>query len=281
MTATESSREIAAIASHVRGKSLSFGLGEDCPLPSSIVTKWDPQEEGKPWPTIAGVLTGSIDTVVAIWELERMPDPLACMQEWRRILRDGGRLIVALHAAGTSDEPVRHTFTPSYLVALINRLGGFNIAAIEDIVPDASWMLIAERSFVAEIRAPLGTIGSELAGRAREHEDSRVELYFQIGTVFLQAGDPVQAEGCFKRMLAMETDSTDGLFGLGMSYGSQGRWNEARVELQKVMDHDPNNEDAARWLMLAVERTGETKEVPTKNAIASIPRAGSLRVPTS
>ena len=31
MTATESSREIAAIASHVRGKSLSFGLGEDCP----------------------------------------------------------------------------------------------------------------------------------------------------------------------------------------------------------------------------------------------------------
>ena len=104
MTATESSREIAAIAPHVRGKSLSFGFGEDCPLPSSIVTKWDPQEEGKPWPTIAAVLVDSIDTVVAIWELERMPDPLACMQEWRRILRDGGRLILALHAAGTSDE---------------------------------------------------------------------------------------------------------------------------------------------------------------------------------
>jgi Tfp pilus assembly protein PilF len=106
----------------------------------------------------------------------------------------------------------------------------------------------------------------------------RSEFYFQIGTVFLQADDPTQAEACFKSMLAMEPDNTQGLFGLGMSYGTQGRWTEAQVELQRVVDREPNNEDARRWMMLSVERSsgnpGTAKAPPRK----TIPRAGSLRV---
>ena len=70
--------------------------------------------------------------------------------------------------------------------------------------------LVAERNRVAEIRGPLGMICAELAGSARQSEDARSELYFQIGTVFLQAGDPAQAETCFKSMLAMEPDNTRG-----------------------------------------------------------------------
>ena len=248
---SESPAEAVAISPHVRGKTLCFGTT----LPSCVPTQWDPEEDGKMWPTLSEVETGSVETVVAVWELEKMPDPLACLREWRRVLGQDGRLVVTLHAPGRSDEPVRHTFTPSYLVALMNRLGGFNIVTIEDVVPGSSWILVAERSYVAEIRAPLGTIGADLAGRACQHEDARSELYFQIGTVFLQAGDPVQAEACFRNMLAMEPGNTHGLFGLGMSYGGQGRWNEAVVELQRVVDREPGNRDAGHWLSLAVEKS--------------------------
>jgi hypothetical protein len=274
MTATDTTCEAAAITPYVRGVTLCFGTT----LPSSVPTEWDPQQEGVQWPTLSGTETGSVETVVAVWELEKMPDPLACMSEWRRVLTEGGRLVLTLRAPGSSDEPVQHNFTPGYLVALVNRLGGFKITTIEDAVPGSSWILVAERNQVAEIRAPLGMIGAELAGSARQSEDARSELYFQIGTVFLQAGDPAQAEACFKSMLAMEPDNTQGLFGLGMSYGTQGRWTEAQVELQRVVDREPNNEDARRWMMLAVERSSGNPGTAKAPPLKTIPRAGSLRV---
>ena len=219
--------------------------------------------------------------VVVVWELERMADPLACMREWRRIIREGGTLAMALRARGTSDGEALHTFTPGYLVALINRLGGFNVTGIDEVEPGVSWTLVAERNYVAEIRGPLGTIGAELAGRARERLDARAELYFQIGTVFLQAGDPEQAEASFKNLLMIEADNADGVFGLGMSYAGQGRWQEATVELKRVVGHDPSNEDARRWLQLATERAAKGT-IPTSPATEPVAqpsqRAGSLRV---
>ena len=192
MTAKDSTREIAALTPHVRGKTLSFGLQPSASLESIVPTQWDPQPDGELRPMLGAVVTGSIDTVIVAWELERMPDPLACMREWRRILREGGTLAMVLRARGTSDEQVRHTFTPSYLVALINRLGGFNVTSIDEVEPGVSWIFVAERSYVAEIRGPMGTIGADLAGLARERLDARAELYFQIGTVFLPK--PTRAE---------------------------------------------------------------------------------------
>lgn len=76
----------------------------------------------------------------------------------------------------------------------------------------------------------------------------------------------------------MEPDNAQGLFGLGVSYGTQGRWTEAQVELQRVVDREPTNEDARRWLMLAVERSGGNPGAAIAPPLKTIPRAGSLRV---
>ena len=92
-----------------------------------------------------------------------MPNPLACMSEWRRVLNEGGRLVLTLHAPGSSDEPMQHNFTPGYLVALMNRLGGFKITTIENVVPGSSWILVAERNRVAEIRGRGPSSTSRLA----------------------------------------------------------------------------------------------------------------------
>ena len=63
-----------------------------------------------------------------------------------------------------------------------------------------------------------------------------------------------------------------------MSYGTQGRWTEAQVELQRVVDREPNNEDARRWMMLAIERSSGKPGAAIAPRLKTIPRAGSLRV---
>ena len=261
MTAKDWSREIAAITPFVVGRTVA--IQGSCPHPIPGVTKII---DGAPL-NIAGLGEGTVDSIVGIGILSHQNDLIAVISSWRRALKEGGTLALVVE---------QQRYSPQDFTILINLVGGFEVQQVDNVVEGESWLLAARRSQVAEVRMPLGVQGANLASAANQSPAGRAELYFQFGTILVQSGDAALAETCFRNLLSLEPDNGEGHFGLGMCYGSMGRWADALTELLRAQSLQPDSPEVARWIELARSHgaAGAPAAIP-QPAVAPIPTAGN------
>jgi len=248
-------REYDCLAPFCRGRTLGFGQIGSRALPGVETRGWDSVDQGNGFESLASVEDGSVDNVVVVFALERCFDPVAALSEWARVLKERGRLAMVLRFVGPEEvNPDRHAFSPQYLVSIINRVAGLQITRLDEVPGSNSWVAVAENDSTAGVRVPLGSMGRQFAILAQKNPEARAELYFQIGMIFLQSGDPWVAETCFRKQLELDPTSSDAMFGLGMAFGGQGQWGAALTELQRVAALDSKNEEVRRWLSVAQGR---------------------------
>lgn len=261
MSANENAPGLRALSASVRGLSLLFAPS-GVTLPGAQTAAFGPPAPGveaaeSPDGTLREWTDGSVDTVLGLWALERCLDPMACLRTWRRVLRESGRLVLAMRSArGTRIAEQRQAFTPGYLVGLLNAVGGFQVRSLEELPDEAGYVVWAERLAVAEVRMPLGSLAPALAARARELPAVRAELCFQLGTMLLQTGEAGLAERCLERARECEPASPEVLFALGMSRLAQGRAGDAVTELQRAQALRPDDRDLQRWIEAARSAQG-------------------------
>ncbi len=256
MTAKDWSREIAAITPFVAGHTVAIQGG--CPQPIPGATKII---DGAPV-NLAGLGEGTVDSIVGVAILSHQNDLIAAISGWRRALKEGGNLALVV-------EQVRHL--PQDLTILINLVGGFEVKKVDSIIDGETWLLVAQRSQVAEVRMPMGVQGANFAAAANQNQAARGELYFQLGTILVQAGDAALAEVCFKNLLALEPENSEACFGLGMCYGSLGRWSDALTELLRAQSLQPDSPEVQRWIELARNQIRQSAATMTPQAPATRP----------
>lgn len=247
---TAANLAVSLLAAQARGDTRWFGLGEG-QMPAAATADFVATAQGE---RLLDLADQSLDTVLSLHALASCQDPVARLREWRRVLREGGQLVLLSRAQPAAGEA---HMAPQLLVTLLNSIGGFQITRIDE--PEAgSYCLAAERQLVAGVRMPLGSIGPEVAGLARGDNAARAEFYFQFGAMLLQCQDAPLAETCFRRSLQLDARSSECLFGLGMAHGMQGGWDEAVESLQQAVALAPASEEAHRWLELARQRCADT-----------------------
>jgi len=92
----------------------------------------------------------SLDYVVARHNLEHYKDTVKTLQEWKRVLRPGGALILVMpddeHCDTIALDPSHyHVFTRESTARLIGAIGGFRITKNEPLLPKWSFILVARR----------------------------------------------------------------------------------------------------------------------------------------
>lgn len=83
---------------------------------------------------------GEVDAILARHILEHMIDPIKALREWRRVLKDDGKLVVMVpdyrfSEAISCDPSHTHAFTPDSLASLLDAVGGFSIEKVENVKP--------------------------------------------------------------------------------------------------------------------------------------------------
>lgn len=194
---------------------------------------------------VTGHADGSVMRIVSIGGLEQVVDPIQTLRAWRRVLADGGTLVLTPGASAAN----KHTFSTAYVLSLVNLVGGFECVADQSGASDG--VIVFARNRTAEVRAPLAVLGPALAATANADRASRGELYFQLGTILLQSGDPGLARACFEALLRHEPSSAEAHFGLGMALTAEQRWSDALCELECARRLDPRNGELPRWINLA------------------------------
>jgi tetratricopeptide (TPR) repeat protein len=99
------------------------------------------------------------------------------------------------------------------------------------------------------------------------------EAWFPLGVCLSQAGRSVEAEAALKKYLSFQPLSGDGHTALGLLYLTQSRFVEARTELRKALDLDPDAVEATSGLARVLVRLkDDEKALPLADrAIASKP----------
>jgi tetratricopeptide (TPR) repeat protein len=185
---------------------------------------------------------GDLDSITVETTSDWHKDPVAAIREWRRTLKEGGTLAVALL------NPTQG-IAPQAFATLIKLVGGFLHGALRP-VGGGTLLFVGNRARVADIRAPMSVLGEGLVKAATDTR-ARGELYFQIGTVFLQIGDYTSALGCFENLKTLEPDSAEALFGLGMCETLRGNYGLAISLLEQAGGRDPRNPQIPTWIELA------------------------------
>jgi len=88
---------------------------------------------------------GSLDFVVARHDLERHADPAKALAEWKRVVRAGGRIGVAVHDRAV-DPAQRNQFTMNSFTTLANTVGGLMIDEIGPCMPNWSFMAVLTKT---------------------------------------------------------------------------------------------------------------------------------------
>lgn len=93
---------------------------------------------------------GELDFVIARHNLEHYIDPVKTLQEWRRVLRVGGTLVLIMPDEAHLDtimlDPTHyHVYTQESMARLIGAVGGFRIARNEQAIPKWSFIAVAKK----------------------------------------------------------------------------------------------------------------------------------------
>lgn len=96
-----------------------------------------------------------MDFIVARHNLEHYIDIIKTLKEWRRVIKKGGYLAVilpdedGLRAVGKRgialDPTHEHSFTKGSFEQIMTLLGGFEIIALEDVVPNWSFLCVCKK----------------------------------------------------------------------------------------------------------------------------------------
>jgi len=108
----------------------------------------------------------------------------------------------------------------------------------------------------AEVAVDRGDCTSAIAPYQRVTALMRTfyEAWFPLGVCLSQAGHTVEAEAALKTYLSFQPLSGDGHTALGLLYLTQSRFVEARTELRKALDLDPDAVEAASGLARVLVR---------------------------
>lgn len=132
------------VAAHARGRLLDAGAGH---LPfrhiaRPFVTEYRSLDLKKSHPDVdyvgdvqhMPIAEAQFDTVVNLQVLEHVPDPLAALQEMRRVLVPGGKLLISVpHLEYLHNEPLDfYRYTSHGLQTLLER-AGFTVLALEPV----------------------------------------------------------------------------------------------------------------------------------------------------
>ncbi|MCC6672113.1 MAG: tetratricopeptide repeat protein [Planctomycetes bacterium] len=248
MSPFPSETELAALRPFCQGKTLELGAGGAGVLPGTVLI--DRDNPSQCYESLPSCDEASVDAIVSAFGFGHSADPIRCLREWRRVLRDGGQVALLLPDA---QEPAGqgNRYTPVFVSQLFALAGGYQVAECREVVPNRSWLIRAVRGTVPEVRMPLGSVGGGAADAATRSPEARAELYFQIGTMLLRAGDPTLAEACFRAVLGLEPDNAEACFGLGMAHAARQEWGLALTELQRALALDPRIVEVQRWIGLA------------------------------
>ncbi len=250
MSIPDRSRVVAAVAKFVTGRAVELGARSQVPISGAELVD---REAGRDFASLPDYADGSVDVLLAIDALDHTCDRILAIREWRRILKEGGRLILWSTMSQTA---AKGPGAPA-VVGVLHHVGGFEIVEAGAEPGMDCGPIIAERQTILDVRQPFGVHGNDFADAAARDPAAKAELMFQTGTVLLRSGEPAIAEACFESMLAVEPKNSEGLFGLAMCYGSTQRWADALTALHKVLALDPGNDEARRWVELARSNTTE------------------------
>lgn len=283
MTAKDWSREIAAVSPFVKGVTVEV-RGSSAQTVPGVTTVVDGTAAG-----LASLGDDSVDTILTIGGVEHSNDAIAAFRQFRRIVREGGKLVLVV--SKTPGQGGANHFSPQFVASLITHVGGFRVKSIDEVMSEETFLVVCERSVVEEIRQPFGVHGPSMTARINQNAAARSEYYFQIGTLMLQTGDTDFAVACFEKVLTDEPNNAEALFGLGMTLGTQSRWEKAQDVLQRSRDLDPSNREVERWLQLAQDQrqkaaaqVGIPQVAPAHGGVRPIPLVipqGPTAVPAS
>jgi SAM-dependent methyltransferase len=91
-----------------------------------------------------------LDFVIARHNLEHYIDPVNTLQEWRRVLKVGGTLVLIMPDEAHLDtimlDPTHyHVYTQESMARLIGAVGGFRLARNEQAIPKWSFIVVAKK----------------------------------------------------------------------------------------------------------------------------------------
>lgn len=270
MTAKDWSREIAAASPFVKGVTVEV-RGASAQTVPGVTNVVDGTVSG-----LASLADNSVDTILTIGGIEHSNDAIATLRQFRRAVREGGKVVLVV--SRTAGKGGANHFSPPFVASLITHVGGFQVDSIDEVTPEETFIVVCVRSVVAEIRQPFGVHGPSMTEQINRNAAARSEYYFQIGTLMLQTGDPDFAIACFENVLADEPNNAEALFGLGMTLGTQSRWEEAQHALQRSHEIDPSNGEVERWIQLAREQRQKAaaqvdipQVAPARGGVRSVP----------
>ena len=105
---------------------------------------------------------------------------------------------------------------------------------------------------------------------SKEYQDN-AGIIAQLGWLYLEASDLVNAESMFKKLLAKDENSIEGILGMGGVYFSQGLYEEAERQFRKVLDID--SQDAINYTNLAWSLVQQGNDASIKEARALCEKA--------
>jgi tetratricopeptide (TPR) repeat protein len=256
MSGRDWSSAIAELTPFVQGKAIEFGGPAAGMIPGAVPLARIEPHGGHDWSRLAD---GSVDTLVSVGALDTLRDPIAEIHQWRRVLREGGTLALVPQRLGP----------PLWLIGMLGYLGGFEILQARSLPSSSTWLLVGQRSAVAEIRGPLATLGPRIAAVARQSNAGLAELRLQIGALLLQAGDVALAMQCYGTLLDSEERLAEGLLGLGMCHGERAAWPEAEGALRRALALAPDDERVRRWLRRAEDNLRPEAALAMTRAVGS------------
>jgi len=97
-----------------------------------------------------------------------------------------------------------------------------------------------------------GGVSGGAGAASRAPHPVGAEDHLELGTLALQQGDLASAERHFAQAVALEPGSARARADLGAVLMLQGRWDEARSELDRARDADPQSPEA--WFLTGMLR---------------------------
>ena len=125
-----------------------------------------------------------------------------------------------------------------------------------ELAPDNPWVLQTRARFLMERFGDFAT-AERVARRATEIDPRHHPAWFQLGWAQFELEQPSEAESSFLQAISLQPDFGAGYMGLGTVLLGSGKFDEARLSLEKALQIDPDATMAQYLLGAAFHYLGE------------------------